>query len=64
MPAAHHTGFAVKPNTMEQIYVPEGNYRKVCHEGKYLRGENVFQLTGGSTRGRRMNMSDIRELPA
>jgi hypothetical protein len=45
MAAVHHTGFAVKPNMMKQIYVPEGNYWKVYHEGKYLRGENVFQLT-------------------
>jgi hypothetical protein len=60
----HHIGSTVKPNFPEQIYVPEGNYGKVCGEAKDPYGVTVFQLTGRSTRGRQMNMSDIRELPA
>jgi hypothetical protein len=60
----HHIGSTVKANFPEQIYVAEGNCGKVCGEAKYPYGVTVFLLTGRSARGRRMNMSDIRELPA
>jgi hypothetical protein len=59
----HKTASAVKAYFLKQIYVPEGDYRKVCHVGKHLCGENVFQVTW-STGSSMMNMSDTLELPA
>jgi hypothetical protein len=64
MCAAHNTGSAVMPYFLKQIYVPEGNYRKVCREGKYLCGENLFQVTWRSTRSSMMDIGDALELPA
>jgi hypothetical protein len=57
----HHIGSAVMSNFLKQIYVSEGNYRKVCPEGKYLCGVNAFQLTSRSSM---MNMSHTLEIPA
>jgi hypothetical protein len=60
----HHIESAVISDFLKQIYVSEGNYRKVCHEGKYLCEENVFQLTRRSTGSSLMHMSDALEVPA
>jgi hypothetical protein len=64
MPAVHHTGSAVMPYFLKQIYVAEWNYRKVCLEGKYLCGMNAFQLTRRSAGSGLMDIGDALELPA